>query len=160
MRKTVILLFCIIPCLSSLAQHDVLVLQKRGMHVRSYTIGDPLIFETVYDQWFSGTIDDLRHDSIYIVGQAFSYNEIKSIRRMNKSSAVGPLMMVAGGGFAAISVINGLRRNDAAKDWFTTSGYVIAGGLLGGGLLLSQMKSKYYHLGRKYRLLYLQIGKR
>ncbi|MBS1665554.1 MAG: hypothetical protein JST68_31220 [Bacteroidetes bacterium] len=160
MRKTIILLFCIIPCLLSQAQHDVLVLQKRGMHVRSYTIGDPFIFETVYGQWFSGTIDDLRHDSIYILGQVFSYKEIKSIQRLKKGSAVGKLMMVAGGGFTGISIINGLIRKDPAKEWFTTSGYVIAGALLGGGLALSQMKSKYYHLGRKYRLLYLQIGKR
>ncbi|HEY6899734.1 MAG TPA: hypothetical protein VI233_03790 [Puia sp.] len=130
------------------------------MHVRSYTIGDPLIFETIYDQWFSGTIDDLRRDSIYIVGQVFHYKEIKSIQRLKKSSAAGKLMMIAGGGFAGISIFNGIYRKDAAKEWFTTSGYIIAGALIGGGLALSQMKSKYYHLGRKYRLLYLQIGKR
>lgn len=159
MRKIVILLLCFIPFLSH-AQHDVLVLQKRGMHVRSYAIGDPLIFETVYGQWLAGTIDDLRHDTIYIVGQAFSYKEIASIQRLKSGGYLGKMMLVAGGGFFAIGAVNGMLRKDAAKDWYTTSGYIIGGSLIAGGLLLTQLKSKYYHLGRKYKLLYLQIGKR
>lgn len=159
MRRLIILIFCIIPFLSY-AQRDVLILQKRGMHVRSYTIGDPLTFETVYGQWFTGVIDDLRRDTIYIVGQAFSYKEIAAIQRLKSGGYLGKMMMVAGGGFLAIGAVNGLLRKDAAKDWYTTSGYVIGGSLLAGGFLLTQMKSKYYHLGRKYRLLYLQIGKR
>ncbi|HMI60014.1 MAG TPA: hypothetical protein VK518_03875, partial [Puia sp.] len=75
-------------------------------------------------------------------------------------SDLGKTMLLAGGGFIVISAVNGLLRKDAAKDWFTNSGYIIGGGLLAGGLLLTQMKSKYYHLGGKYKLLYLQIGKR
>src|ERR1700744_4675215 len=126
MRKTIILLFCIIPFLSY-AQNDVLVLQKRGMHVRAYTVGDQMTFKTIYDQWFTGTIDDMRRDTIYINGQAFSYKEIAALERAKSGSATGKLMMIAGGGFAAISIINGLRRNDAAKQWFTTSGYIIGG---------------------------------
>ena len=159
MRRIIILLFCIIPFLSY-AQHDVLVLQKKGMHVRSYTIDDPLIFETVYGQWFTGVIDDLRHDTVYINGQAFSYKEIAAIQRMKSGSYLGKMMMLAGGGFFAIGAVNGLLRKDDAKDWYTTSGYIIGGTLLVGGFLLTQMKSKYYRLGGKYKLIYLQIGKR
>lgn len=159
MRRLIILFFCIIPFLGH-AQRDILILQKRGMHVRAYTIGDELTFRTIYDQWFTGVIDDLRHDTVYINGQAFSYKEIDAIQRLKKVSSLGKTMMIVGGGFLAIGAVNGLLRKDAAKDWYTTSGYIIGGGLLGGGLLLAAMKSKYYHLGGKYKLLYLQIGKR
>ena len=51
------------------------------MHEQAYTIGDPMSFETIYGQWFSGTIQDLHHDTVYIAGQAFNYNEIAVIRR-------------------------------------------------------------------------------
>jgi hypothetical protein len=159
MRRIIILFFCIIPFLGH-AQRDILILQKRGMHVRAYTIGDELTFRTIYDQWFTGVIDDMRHDTVYINGQAFSYKEIDAIQRLRKGSTLGKTMMIAGGGFFAIGAVNGLLRKDAAKDWYTTSGYIIGGSLLAGGLLLTEMKSKYYHLGGKYKLLYLQIGKR
>jgi len=131
MRKLIILLFCIIPFFAH-AQRDVLVLQKRGMHVRAYTVGDQLIFRTIYDQWFTGVIDDMRRDTIYISGQAFSYKEIDAIQRARKGSDLGKTMLLAGGGFIVISAVNGLLRKDAAKDWFTNSGYIIGGGLLDG----------------------------
>ena len=63
MRKIVIVFLCIIPFLSQ-AQNDVLVLTKRGMHVRAFTVGDPISFETVYGQWFTGDISDLRRDTV------------------------------------------------------------------------------------------------
>src|SRR5580698_1031494 len=110
-RKTLILVICLIPFVSH-AQHDVLVLQRRGMHEQAYTIGDPMSFETIYGQWFNGTIEDLHHDTVYIASQAFNYHEIAVIRRANKEAwnKAGTYMMIIGGGFAAISVINGALR--------------------------------------------------
>src|ERR1700733_12713036 len=132
MQKLLILFFCLIPFFSS-AQHDVLVLQRRGMHEHAYTIGDPFVFKTIYGQWFSGTIEDLRHDTVYIAGQAFNYNEIAVIQRMATKinfATLGATMMIAGAGFAAISVINGGLRQDHPNQWFTTGGYIIGGVLV------------------------------
>jgi hypothetical protein len=153
------LFFCIIPFLSY-AQRDVLILQKRGMHVRSYTVDDQLTFETVYGQWFTGVINDLRRDTIYINGQAFSYKEVAAIQRARSGSFWGAAMLAGGAGYLAIGGINGMIRKDAAKDWYTSTDLIISGALIAGGVLLTAMKSKYYHIGRKYRLIYLQIGKR
>ncbi len=72
---------------------------------------------------------------------------------------VGTLMMIVGGGFVAISAINGALRQDQPKEWFTTGGYVIGGVLLVGGFLLAEFTSKYYKLGGKFKLVYLQITK-
>jgi hypothetical protein len=160
MQKLLILSFCLIPFLSH-AQNDVLILQKRGMHVHAYTVGDPLIFKTIYGQWFTGTIEDLHHDTVYINGLAFHYKEIGAIRRAGKqgNGSLGRLMMIAGGGFLAIGAVNGLLRNDAPKDWYTTSGLIIGGALIGGGFLLTELKGKDYNLGGRFKLQYLQIGK-
>jgi hypothetical protein len=159
MQKLLILLICLIPILSQ-AQNDVLVLQRRGMHERAYTVGDPLTFKTVYGQWFSGTIEDLRHDTVYIAGQAFHFSEIAVIQRMRTNinyATLGTYMMIAGGGFTAISAINGALRQDHPNQWFTTGGYVIGGALLVGGFLLAEFTSKYYKLGGRFKLTYLQI---
>jgi hypothetical protein len=159
MQKLLILLICLIPFFSQ-AQNDVLVLQRRGMHERAYTVGDPLVFKTVYGQWFNGTIEDLRHDTVYIAGQAFNYNEIAVIQRMGTKinfATLGATMMIAGGGFVAISAINGALRQDHPNQWFTTGGYIIGGVLVVGGFLLAELSSKYYRLGGKFKLTYLQI---
>jgi hypothetical protein len=159
-RKTLTILIFLIPFFAE-AQHDVLVLQRRGMHEQAYTIGDPMSFETVYGQWFSGTIQDLHHDTVYIADQAFNYNEIAVIRRANKAdwNKAGTYMMIIGGGFAAISAFNGARRQDHPNEWFTTSGYIIAGALLVGGFLVGEVTPKYYKLGGRFKLTYLQITK-
>src|ERR1700722_18176498 len=99
MQKLLILSICLIPFFSQ-AQNDVLVLQRRGMHERSYTVGEPFVFKTVYGQWFNGTIDDIRHDTIYIAGQGFHYNEIAEIQRTTAKfnpKALGAIMMTIGG---------------------------------------------------------------
>lgn len=161
MHKVFILLICLIPVVCR-AQHDVLVLQRRGMHVRAYTIGDQMVFKTVYGQWFNGTIEDLHHDTVFIAGQGFSYKEFTVIRRINTKidwAQAGKLMMVVGAGFTAISVINGALRQDHPNQWFTTSGYVIGGVLLAGGFLLAEFAPKYYKLGSRYKLTYLQLTK-
>jgi hypothetical protein len=161
LHKALILLICLIPFFSY-AQHDILVLQRRGMHERAYTIGDRFTFKTIYGQWFSGTIEDLHRDTVYVAGQAFNINEIGVIRRIDSKmdwGSFGIKMMVAGGGFAAISAINGGLRHDRANTWFTTSGYIIAGALLAGGFVLAEFLPKYYRLGGKFKLTYLQITK-
>lgn len=160
LKRIFILSICLIPFFCQ-AQRDVLVLQRRGMHEQAYTIGDPFVFETIYGQWFSGTIEDLHHDTIYIAGQAFNYQEIKTIRRTSKAawSQAGKYMMIVGGGFAIISAINGGLRQDHPNEWFTTSGYIIGGVLLVGGFLASEITPKNYNLGGRFKLTYLQITK-
>ena len=168
MRKIVILIICIIPFLSY-AQNDVLVLTKRGFHVRSFTVGDPITFETVYGQWFTGTIDNLRRDTVYINGQAFSYKEIDAIQRdrqgLNRwtghdNRGTGILLAAAGAGLFAIGAINGGLRGDNANQWYTTSGIIIGGALIATGVYLIASVKKYYRLGGRYKLQYLQIGRR
>src|ERR1700744_4055722 len=161
MHKLFILFICLITFLSK-AQNEVLVLQRRGMHEHAYTVGDPFVFKTVYGQWFSGTIDYLRHDTIYIAGEGVHYNEIAEIQRTAarfNPKALGDIMMTIGGIWTGVSVFNGLLRQAHPNQWFTTGGYVIGGALLGGGLLLVTLTGKYYKLGGKFKLTYLQITK-
>ncbi|HTR31465.1 MAG TPA: hypothetical protein VMH27_19465 [Puia sp.] len=160
-RKILILLICAIP-MAVEAQRDVLVITRRGMHEKAFTVGDPMTFETIYGQWFSGTIEDLHHDTVYISGQAFNYNEIGAIRRSDNKgelNGLGIKMMVAGAGLAVISAVNGALRQDHPNQWFTTSGYIISGALLAGGFILAELRPKTYKLGGRFKLTYLQISK-
>jgi hypothetical protein len=162
MQRIFILIFCVIPFLSR-AQHDVLALEKNGMHVRSYTVGDPLTFETVYGQWFTGTIDDLHHDTVYINGQAFSYKEIGAVAREKVSGLTGKTTgisaIVVGTGVFVLGAVNGGIRGDRTKDWYTTSGIVLGSALITTGVVLIATAKKYYKLGGRFKLQYMQIGR-
>lgn len=162
MQRIIILLFCVIPFVSR-AQHDVLVLEKNNMHVRSYTVGDPMTFETVYGQWFTGNIDDLHHDTVYINGQAFSYKEIAALSK-EKSSLItgkgaGLAAIVVGTGVFVLGAVNGGIRGDRTKDWYTTSGIVLGGALIATGAVLIATAKRYYKLGGRFKLQYMQIGR-
>ncbi len=99
---------------------------------------------------------------MYIAGQAFHTNEIAVIQRTPgkfNPKALGAVMMGVGGAWTIVSVVNGGLRQDHPNQWFTTSGYIIGGALLAGGFLLTILPSKYYKLGGRFKLVYLQITK-
>jgi hypothetical protein len=159
MRKIIAALFFSIP-LIGLCQSDVLILQKNGRNIKTYEPGMRIIFETVYDQWFDGALTDLRNDSVFINGIPFHYREIKAMRmergKLNYAQD-GTLLIIAGGGVLLLNVVNGLYRNDKAKDWLSTSGWITAGALILGGILLRKARIKNYPLGKKYGLHYLDL---
>lgn len=162
MQRILIFVFCVIPFLSR-AQHDVLALEKNNMHVRSYTVGDPFTFETVYGQWFTGTIDDLHHDTVYINGQAFSYKEVAAVGKERATgltgTATGISAIVVGTGVFVLGAVNGGIRGDRTKDWYTTSGIVLGSALIATGVVLIAAQRKYYKLGGRFKLQYMQIGR-
>ena len=160
MRLIIIIAALYLIPVATHAQHDVLILQKRGMHERAYTIGDLMTFRTVYDQWFTGEIEDLRRDTIFINGQAFSYKEIAAIKRDRSGRGWGPALIGIGAGYMAIGAFNGAYRKDAARDWYSKTDFIVSGALIAAGAAMLATKTKYYRIGAKYRLLYLQIGKR
>ena len=143
-----------------MAQTDLLILKKRGMNVSTYTIGSELTMKTVYDQWFQGTITNMRNDSVFINGLPFHYKEIAGIRttHVNFGNTLVPsFMMVAGAGTFVLGAINGLYRHDQSKDWYTTSGLISGAALLVGGYLLTQTRVKNYRIGKKFTLDYLTL---
>lgn len=159
MNKVFILIFCLIPFFTK-AQTDILVLKKRGYHVRSYTVGDELTMETVYKQWISGTITLLRHDTVFVNGLGFHFKEISAIRRThyNFGNTVLPYgMMATAGGFVVLNAVNGAYRHDKAKDWYTKSGIIGSAALLVGGFALTRTTRKTYHLGHRFKLDYLEL---
>ena len=62
------------------AQTDLLILEKGGSEVKTYTTGLELNMQTIYDQWIEGTITDMRHDSVFLNGMPFHYKEIMAVR--------------------------------------------------------------------------------
>jgi hypothetical protein len=159
MNKAIILSFFLLPELVK-AQTDLLILQKKGGEIRTYTVGSPITMKTVYDQWFDGAITDMRHDSVFVNGVAFHHREIAAVQIghdnfSNSILAVG--MMVAGGGSFVLGAVNGLNRGDKSKDWYTTTGLITGAALVTVGYLLTKTRRSTYIIGAKYKLDYLVL---
>jgi|SRR6185312_4198532 len=159
MKKIIAVLFFLVPLIAC-CQTDVLILQKNGKNIKTYAPGQPIIFETIYQQWFSGTLTALRNDSVFINNIPFHYHEIRTMRvertKLNYAED-GTLLIIAGAGVLALNTINGIYRKDDAKNWFSTTGWVTAGALILGGILLKKSRTKTYPLGKKYGLHYLDL---
>ena len=160
MKRAIILVICCIPFFS-MAQTDLLILRKGGKQIHTYTVGDDLTMETVYQQWFQGTITEMRHDSVFLNGQPWDYKEIAAVKRShyNFGNTVLPAgMMVAGAGIFILGAVNGLYRKDDKKDWYTTSGLVTGAILLGGGYILTKTRHSIYPIGNRFKLDYLVLN--
>jgi hypothetical protein len=159
--KKGILLFCLFASVSVYAQTDVFILEKKGENIKTFAAGTEISLKTVYQQWFEGTIELIRHDSVFINGIPFHYKEIAAIRLNRKKlnyRTDGTLLMAAGAGVLLLGTVNGLYRGDPVKSWYTPVSYITAGGLLLLGYLILKSANKTYTLGGKYTLQYLALG--
>jgi hypothetical protein len=158
--KKLLLFFLLLTVMGTRAQTNLLVLEKNGNNVKTYSTGIDITMQTIYHQWFDGVITAIHNDSVYVNGFPFHYKEIETIRKDRKKlnyEADGTLMMVAGAGVLVLGVVNGLNRGDRAGSWLTATSYITAGALLVGGYLLSKARYKNYHLGKKYTLQYISL---
>ncbi len=120
----------------------------------------PIMLHTVYDQWFEGTLTDLKNDSVYVNNIPFHVKEIDELRnnfsKLHLQSA-GTILIVAGVGVLALNVINGLYTNESAGEWIKASGWITAGALIITGIILRNAKYNNYPIGKKYTLHYLNL---
>jgi hypothetical protein len=162
MKKFIIAILFGIPLIGS-AQTDVLILQKNGRNIKTYDIGQTIVFKTIYDQWLGGTITMMRNDSIFLNNIPFHVHEIAAIRNEGtKWNYVndGTLLIIAGVGVLVLNVVNGIYFNEKAGTWVATSGWITAGAFIIGGLLMRRARYSDYYIGKKYTLHYLnmQVG--
>jgi hypothetical protein len=159
MKKIIPAILFLLPLISP-AQTDVLILQKKGRNIKTYDIGQTIVFKTIYDQWLGGTITMMRNDSIFLNSIPFHVHEIAAIRYEGSQWNYvndGTLLIIAGVGVLVLNVVNGIYRDDKAGTWIATSGWITAGAFIIGGLLLKRARYSDYNIGKKYTLHYLNM---
>ncbi len=154
----------VIPCLISIfavAQRDMLVLQKNWRHIHTYSVGQELKIETIYQQVFQGTITAIRNDSIFINDIPFHYKEIAVIHRLRLWSGdllFGMALMATGAGILVLGSVNGLIHENDINNWYNTSSLFIAGALIVAGYFLRKAYFIKYPIGKKFKLLYIPMS--
>jgi len=159
MKNSITLLICLFP-LVILAQTDVLILQKNGRNIQTYSPGMPIMIKTIYDQWLGGTITDMRNDSLFVNNNPFHVHEIAAIRKNFSKLHLqtgGTILIIAGVGVLALNVINGLYTNEPASQWIKASGWITAGAFILAGIIMKNARYTTYTIGKKYTLHYLNL---
>ena len=159
--KQLAVIFFLVPVFSLAQTDDVFVLQKKGENVKMFSVGMQLTMETIYSQWFEGTITAIRHDSVFINGTPFHYKEFKTLKweRSNFNyTAFGSGLLIAGVGVLVLGAVNGAYRGDKVEDWYAPASFITAGAFILTGLVLLKSKYKVYHLGNKYSVHYLDLS--
>src|ERR1035437_10238480 len=148
--KLVLLFFYLLPLFSLAQSDDIVVLKRHGANIKTFTSGLSFTMETVYDQWFDGTITAIRNDSIFLNGLPFHFKEISAIRRERTKlnyAEDGTILMLAGAGLLLLGSVNGIIRGDEVSEWYTPANLIVSGTLLAGGFLL---RNAHFKIGRAH----------
>lgn len=185
MNKTVLLLASILFHLLANAQNDVLLLQKKGKTKQTFFTGRYISLQTRQGNFADGIITRIQSDTIYIrhfdiqqtatsyggiyfdtvfrYTTAIHYHDIGALMSQadlarRKGNAIK--LFIAAGGVLVLGAVNGLYRGDPVKEWYTTSGYVVAGTLTVLGILKNRSANPRILIGKKYSLKILTLDKR
>jgi len=159
--KPFLLFLCLLPVFIQAQSDDIMVLKRNGANLRTYTTGLSLTMETIYDQWFDGTITAIRNDSVFLNGLPFDIKEISAIRRERTGlnyGLDGSVLMAAGGAAIIIAGVNGILQSSNFSQWYSPTYLIVSGSFLIGGFLLRHAHFKKYYLGKKYTLEYLALN--
>lgn len=183
MKRLLLIILIGSSIFSCSAQNNELLLKKKNKTVRTFFPGKYITLETVEKNYADGIITKITKDSIYIrhfdiersesdyggvyIDTAFRYSTVIHVKDINaildfKNSANrkrnGTILMVAGGGVMVLGAVNGLYRGDPPKDWYKPSGYITAAALMATGFLLRKSAEKRFQIGKKYKLVVIELS--
>lgn len=183
MKRLLLILLVGLSVYSASAQNNELLLKKKNKTIRTFFPGKYITLETVEKNYADGVITRITKDSIYIrhfdiersvsdyggvyLDTAFRYTTVIHVKDINaildfKNSENrkrnGTILMIAGGGVMLLGAVNGLYRGDPPKDWYKPSGYITAAALTAAGLLMRKSADKRFVIGKKYKLVVIELS--
>jgi len=167
----------------SFSQSDVIIIKKNGRPVKTFFKGSVVDFKTNTGEWFHSTISGIRDDSLFfrelVVRQvmtqfgvtrmdtmttytrAIYYKDIVAIPKPRSGLGIKPetLMMLGGGGYAALNLINSAYLHYAPFGKDNRSKLLPALGVATVGYVISRFRKYHLPIGKKYTLHYVPLRK-
>ncbi|OLY91232.1 hypothetical protein SAMN05444008_112108 [Cnuella takakiae] len=160
------------------------VRKPNGRTVRSFMPGLPIVLQTKSGGWLEGPIEAIRNDSLIIrqyrvqrymrwgvlqldtIGTTLLPIHYLAIQRvwLNKRRSfwqrrTGPLLIIGGGGYLLLNLLNGA----ILKDPIGSSGNIrklgISTGALGAGILFQKYLAGSEYSTSRHRIVYVRMGK-
>lgn len=181
-----LLLFCLLASLQEVHAQSldyISVRKQNGRVLKNFYAGSTILLEQTNGRYLQGPVYAVRNDSVYvtvydirfyptnlgthvrdtisITNVGLRYQEIKRIfldphRGFFKRSA-GPLLMIGGGGYLALNILNGAFYNMPITDSKNLRRIGTAAGAFGLGYLFSRLFSSDGFSKRKHNIVYVDL---
>jgi hypothetical protein len=179
---TTLLLLLILSAEGYSQAGDFITVKKNGRSYKAFYKGAYVRFFTTDGLFVETFIADIRNDSLFYkpiilqrVGTSWgvtnldtvatsirgiSYRDIGALPRKDQSFAYiknGTLLMIAGGGYLLLNLVNGAYLHDPPFGSKNLAGMATASGVLGAGFVLSKLHKPIIRIGKKYTVHYINL---
>ncbi len=177
--KPCILLLTAFLFKTAISQSTFLYLKKNNKTIQRFYNGSTIDFFTKDNQPVSGQIDSIKNDILYLtqfqtrlVQHAFGFTITDTIARYYVQFYLsdigylpvkkkhfsyfkdGSFFKLAGGGYLALNILNGGAGNGIFSS-VNRKNLIIGVGLVATGLVLANLKRKFYPIGNTFKLVYV-----
>ncbi len=160
---------------------DFVVIKKKNQTIRTFFSGSYARFQLLGGEWFNGRIVHIQNDSLFfrevIVQQVptpwgvtrldtmttsvrkVHYNDIIAVPRRKESFTYiknGSLLMIGGGGFIALNLVNSAHQHYAPFGKDNLQGMLTAAGAFAAGKTMHKLHKPYHTMGKKYKVRYIK----
>jgi hypothetical protein len=178
-RPTLLLLTFLVCTGHLFAQNDVLVFRKGNKRIKTFMTGSNITFQLTNYQWIQGDITAIRNDSFfvkqYILRQSYAWGaatldtaymniagfSLQDVLKLPRKPAGllsnGSLLMIGGGGYTVLNVVNTLGQKEPVFGKENRGRLLSGVGTFMAGLLLNIFQPRDYVMGGKYQLHYIHI---
>ena len=159
------------------------VRKQNGRVVKNFYAGSTIVLQQTNGTYLQGPVQAVRNDSVYVTVYDIRYyptnfgtyvrdtistshvgirhQEIQRIflnpRRGFFKRLGGPLLMIGGGGYMVLNVINGLAYNESVTDSKNLRKLGTAAGAIGIGFLLTKLFAADGFSGPKHQIVYVDL---
>ena len=170
---------------ASLSQvSDFISVRKRnGRAIKTFMVGSPIVFESLYGSHVDGWISDIRNDSVfvkmyytqtivtlygsrmldtigsYIVG--IHHKAIGSIKVFKKRRSLlaklDKLLIIGGAGYLLLNLANGAYLKEGVTDDKNLRSLGISLGAIGVGLLINHFNTMNNFSSKKHQIVYVRM---
>lgn len=161
---------------------DFVVVKKKGRSYKTFLKGTYTSFFTTEGEYIQGRILDIRNDSLFfreiIIRQvptqwgvtrldtvatpvrSIHYQNIRAIPRQDHSFSYiknGTLLMIGGGGYILLNLVNGAYLHDPPFSKKNLPGMATATGVLAAGFVMSKLHKPSLRIEKKYTIHYINL---
>lgn len=160
---------------------DFVVIKNKNQTVRTFFRGSVAQFQTNTGEWFNGKIVNIQNDSLFfreiIVRQMptpwgvyrldtmttftrkILFTDIVAIPRKTESFRYiknGSLLMIGGGGFIGLNLINSIQQRYAPLGKDNLPNLLVAASAFALGKTMQKLRKPYIIMGKKYKVVYIK----